>query len=364
MTKHTKTIGIIGAGAWGTAMAASLAAAGHAVMLWAYEAEVVADINTNHRNSRFLPGVDLPANLGASTSLPEAADRKDFLIIATPSLFTLPIVRQLVTIPSIMEGHAVIGVLTKGFIATPRGNKLILQAIEDYLPGIYKDHLVYISGPSHAEEVIQGKLTALVAASKTPLNAIRFKHLLNVTPLMVFSSLDTTGVQVSAAVKNVIAIAFGVLDALKESTNFVGDNTESLLLAAGLNEIQTLATALGSTHPSKTLTSIAGVGDLDVTCRSIHGRNRRFGREIVLKNVLDSFANLDDLIKNYSRLGYLPEGAMAVSFVQEYIQTFNLKMPISTCVFRILNKENDPLSEIKIFLRTLAGNYELLDPLE
>jgi len=362
--KNPKNIGIIGAGAWGTAMAAVLARAGHQVRLWAFEKEVVQDINENHRNTQFLPQAELPANLTASSQLQEVLKELDYLIIATPSLFTLPIVKQLLVIPEILEGNIQIGVLTKGFIASPRGNKLMLQAIEDYLPGIYKDNLVYISGPSHAEEVVSGKLTALIAASKNPHNAIRFKHLLNVAPLMVFSSLDTIGVQVSAAVKNVIAIAFGMLDALKESSNFVGDNTESLLLAAGLNEIQTLATALGSSHPSKTLTSIAGVGDLDVTCRSIHGRNRRFGREIIFKNALESFTNLEDLLHNYKRLGYLPEGAAAVAIVKDYISSLNLRMPITMGVYRVLNKEAAPLDEVKNFLKALAGDYELLDPLE
>ncbi len=362
--RKARKVGILGAGAWGTAVASVLSKAGNQVQIWAFEGDVVNDINKNHSNSRYLPGAALSPSLEASGDLKLVANNKDFVIVATPSLFTLPLIKTLITIPSILEGNTHIGVLTKGFIPTPRGNKLVLQAIEDYLPGIYKDNLVYISGPSHAEEVVQGKITALVAASRNPLNAIRFKHLLNAGPLMVFSSLDTIGVQVSAAVKNVIAIAFGILDALKEQSNFVGDNTESLLLAAGLNEIQSLATALGSSHPSKTLTSIAGVGDLDVTCRSIHGRNRRFGREIILKKALEPFANLDDFLVNFSKLGYLPEGAAAAKHVRDFVDFYGLRMPISMGVYRILNKESDPLEEVKNFLRILAGNYELEMPLD
>ncbi len=359
MSNTFKDIGIIGAGAWGCAVAKCLAEAGHRVQIWAYEIDVCLEINTQHTNSRFLPGVQFPTNLTANNDLQKVASGKRFIIFATPSLFTLPAVKSLITIPDILERRTIIGVLTKGFVTTPRGPRMMLQAMEDYLPGSYKDNLVYISGPSHAEEVARGKLTGLIAASRNPLNSVRFRNLLNTNPLMVFSSVDTVGVQVSSAVKNVVAIAFGVMDAIKETSPIVGDNTESLLLAAGLNEIQTLATALGSTHPSKTLTSIAGVGDLDVTCRSIHGRNRRFGREIVLKKLLEPYKDIDDVITNFASIGYLAEGAVAVRYVKEYAQQYKLKMPICMSVYRILNKESLPADEILGFLRTLANSQHL-----
>jgi glycerol-3-phosphate dehydrogenase (NAD(P)+) len=354
-----KDIGIIGAGAWGCAVAKCLGEAGHRVQIWAYETEVCDEINQKHTNGRYLPGVDFSAKVTASNKLAEVASGKRFLIFATPSLHTLPAVKSLISVPDILEGRTIIGVLTKGFITTPRGPRMMLQAMEDYLPGIYKDSLVYISGPSHAEEVARGKLTGLIAASRNPLNSVRFRNLLNTHPLMVFSSTDIVGVQVSAAVKNVVAIAFGILDAIKETSPIVGDNTESLLLAAGLNEIQNLAAALGSTHPSKTLTSIAGVGDLDVTCRSIHGRNRRFGREIVLKGIIDPYRNIDEVIANFAAIGYLPEGAAAVRFVKDYIDQYNLKMPICMSVFRVLNKDSQPADEIQKYLRTLANSEHL-----
>ena len=361
MNSHPKNVAILGGGAWGCAVGKCIAEAGHRVTIWAFEQEVVKEINEKHRNSTFLPDVEFPANMVASNDLRAVASGKHFLIFATPSLYTIPAVKQLITVPDIMEGNTVIGVLTKGFVRTQRGPKLMLEAIEDYLPGIYRDRLVYISGPSHAEEVSRGKLTGLIAASRNPLNSVRMRHVLNAPPLMIFSSLDTIGVQVSAAVKNVIAIAFGILDAMKEkaASDFVGDNTESLLLAAGLNEIQSLATALGSTHPSKTLTSIAGVGDLDVTCRSVHGRNRRFGREIILKNIIGPYKNIDDVIANFGNIGYLPEGAVAAKVVRDYIKTYNLRMPISLGVYKILNRESDPIEEIRNFLTNLTGRYVL-----
>ena len=198
-------------------------------------------------------------------------------------------IKKILGCVNIREGRTIISILTKGFIETPAGIRLITEAMEDYLPGMYRGKLVYVSGPSHAIEVAQGKLTGLISASRSGRNSIRVRELLVGRSLVVFSSLDVRGVQISAALKNVIALAFGMLDALKESSDQFGDNTESLLLAAGLNEIQVLGRALGATHP-ETFTSIAGVGDLDVTCRSIHGRNRRFGREIILKKLIEGCA--------------------------------------------------------------------------
>ena len=347
-------VGIIGAGAWGTALGKVLAAHGNRVSLWAYEKEVVDAINDQCVNERYLPEVELPKEINASTNLEEVGAGKDFLILATPSLFILPLARQLRAVPEISEGKTTIGVITKGFIDTSSGIRLIVQTLEDYLPGFYKNKLVYISGPSHAEEVARGKLTGLISASAHPRNAIRFRELLSVHPLMVFSSLDVVGVQVAAAMKNVVAIAFGVMDALAKITGAAfGDNTESLLLAAGLNEIQAMAFVLGATHP-ETFPSIAGVGDLDVTCRSQYGRNRRFGREIVEKSILDTFENIDDLIDRISEIGYLPEGVIAARGAKKVLRQHKLKLPIVTSVYAILNREIEPSSALQEFLAGLT----------
>jgi glycerol-3-phosphate dehydrogenase (NAD(P)+) len=171
---------------------------------------------------------------------------------------------------------------------------------------------------------------------------------------LVFASLDVRGVQVAAAVKNVIAIAFGIMDALKTGTEeMFGDGTESLLLAAGLNEIQTLGMTMGATHP-ETFSSISGVGDLDVTCRSVFGRNRRFGREIIEKNILEPFKDLDDLIARIHEIGYLPEGVAATKYVKILCEKHRLKMPISIGLHHILNKEIKPVDFLNSFLTDLS----------
>ena len=349
------TVTVLGAGAWGTAIAKVLGEKGHNVFIWCFEKETADEINRSHTNECFLPGVPLPPSIKAGSDMEEAVSGKEYCILAVPSLYLLDIAKQLLTITSIREGQTAIAVITKGFLETPKGPLLILDALEDYLPGFYRKSLVYIAGPSHAEEVARHKITGLIAASSSPKDAIRWRYLLKTSRLLVFSSLDVRGVQVAAAVKNVIAIAFGIMDVLKtkpgEAEEMFGDNTESLLLAAGLNEIQILGMAMGATH-RETFSSISGVGDLDVTCRSVLGRNRRFGRDIVEKNILEPFKDLDDLLLRIREIGYFPEGAAAAKYVKILAEKHNLKMPIAQGLFQILNKEIKPL----LFLRNYLGS--------
>ncbi len=347
-------IGILGAGAWGTAIAKVLAEKGLAVRLWSREPDLSEEINLRHTNERFLPGVALPPLVSATADIAEAAEDRDYLFLALPSLYLLDGVRAILSCADIREGRTLIAVLTKGFIDTRHGIKLTVDAVEDYLPGLYKGKLVYLSGPSQAEEVARGTITGLISASRSGRNSIRFRELLAGERLIVFASLDIRGVQISAALKNVVAIAFGMLDALKESSDRFGDNTESLLLAAGLNEIQTVGRSMGATHP-ETFTSIAGVGDLDVTCRSRYGRNRRFGREIVLKNLLQGCASIDDVIEGMPRFGYLAEGAVAAKHLHAITGQKKLALPICAGVYRILNREVEPLTELESMLGRISG---------
>ncbi|HUW41802.1 MAG TPA: NAD(P)H-dependent glycerol-3-phosphate dehydrogenase [Rectinemataceae bacterium] len=350
-------IGVIGAGAWGTALAKVLAECGHEVTLWCLESELARAIAEKRENDRYLPGVTLPLNLKPETDPLAAASDKDVVVLAVPSPYLMGVVRRILSAPNLMDGEALVVVVTKGFIPDPRGPRLILETLEDRLPGSYRDQTVYLSGPSHAEEVSRGRITGLAAASRNGRNAIRVRELFRGGRVLVFPSLDTTGVQVCAAAKNVVAIGFGMLDALaggsSPSPEF-GDNTESLLLAAGLNEMQMLGTALGATHP-ETFTSIAGVGDLDVTCRSVHGRNRRFGREIVEKGILRPFRDLDDLLSRIGELGYLPEGAVACKHVAAIAAERRLELPIMGGVHRILNRELEPLEFLEGYLASMGA---------
>lgn len=337
-------IAVLGAGAWGTAIACALARSGHHVMVWSRSADVCAAINTNHVNIKYLPNYSLPSPIAASTDMQTVCKDAAVLFLASPSLYLQDTVKELSTFPpfNIDTGelpYPLIAVLTKGFLPDEQGEPhLIIEMLEAILPSFYQDHLVYVAGPSHGEEVAAGKLTGLIAASKNPLSSIRCREILKSHSLLVYSSFDIVGVQVCAATKNVIAIAFGLLDALIERSDFFGDNAESLLLAAGLNEIQTIGRAMGASHP-ETFTSISGIGDLDVTCRSKYGRNRRFGREIITKNALQPFTGIDDLVSHIGAIGYLPEGIAACYYLNKIVAKHNLKLPLCTGLYRMLNKE-------------------------
>ena len=344
-----KTVGIIGGGAWGTGIAQALARGGHKVEIWALEEDVVASINNEHENKRFLPGFKLEPSITCSNDIWQVAFGKEFLFVASPSIFLAQTLAKINTVPNIVDGSTVIAALTKGFVPSPTGPKLILETIESALPEVYKDCTVYVAGPSHAEEVAMGKITGLVAASLNPKNSIRVRELLKVPGLMVFSSFDIIGTQICAAAKNVIAAVYGAMDAISETSDIVGDNTESLLLAAGLNEIQTLGFAMGATH-AETFTSVSGVGDLDVTCKSKYGRNRRFGQDIVKTDMLSRFKDIDDLIANVGKIGYLPEGAIACKYVHEIAQKKDLKLPLCNALYKVLNKESTVEQMVKELL--------------
>ena len=344
-------VGIIGAGAWGTGLAQALARGGNDVQMWALEPEVKESVNSEHENKKFLPGYKLSEKITVTNDIIEAATGKEFLILASPSLFLSSTIKKIINVPNIADGSTIISVVTKGFVPSEKGPRLILETVEEALPDCYKGKTVYIAGPSHAEEVAMGKITGLIAACESPMNSIRVRELLHVRGLMVYSSLDIIGVQICAAAKNVIAVMYGAMDAVAETSTFFGDNTEALLMAAGLNEIQTLGFAMGATH-AETFTSISGVGDLEVTCKSKYGRNRRFGQDIIKTDMLSKFTDIDDLIANVGKIGYLPEGAIACKYVNEIAKQKNLKLPISTSLYRILNKEITPDD----FLRELFVN--------
>lgn len=359
---HEK-IAILGAGAWGTATACALARNGNHITLWSRSDAVCDGINKNHINSKYLPGYPLPPSVTASSNMHEVCSGAAVLFLASPSLYLMDTVSMLLDCGALEttcaqessesggdSAYPLIAVLTKGFIPDAYGEpQLIIDALERRLPARYRDHLVYVAGPSHGEEVAAGKLTGLIAASKNPLSSIRCREILKSRSLLVYSSLDVIGVQVCAATKNVIAIAFGLLDALIEHSDFFGDNTESLLLAAGLNEIQIIGRAMGATHP-ETFTSISGIGDLDVTCRSKYGRNRKFGREIITADILRPFTGIGDLISHIGFVGYLPEGIIACSYLSKLAVKYDLKLPLCAGLYKLLNKELGPAEFIENLL--------------
>ncbi|AWG42750.1 NAD(P)H-dependent glycerol-3-phosphate dehydrogenase [Candidatus Borreliella tachyglossi] len=334
-------ISIIGAGAWGTSVAKVLADKFEDnVLIWSFEEAVKDSINNDHENVKYLKDIKLPDNLVASSDLLDIVGQSEYVFIATPSLFTLGTFKSL---KSILEAKKPkLAILTKGFITIDEKPCPIVEVAESVLNG-YKDDITYIAGPSHAEEVGLGVITGLMAASKNKLNACDFINLFSGTSIAVFYSDDVLGVQIASALKNVCAIAFGILDEYKmKNPNSIGNNTESFLFSVSLNDIKNLAFKLGACNV-ETFLFLAGSGDLDVTCRSIFGRNRRFGREIVSKNILDDFLDIDDLISNIHKIGYLPEGVIAAKEVSSLVKILGINEKyhnLVNIVYSILNKES------------------------
>ncbi|AHH03346.1 Glycerol-3-phosphate dehydrogenase [NAD(P)+] [Borrelia nietonii YOR] len=336
-------ISIVGAGAWGTAIAKVLADKFRDnVFIWSFEEDVRDSINNDHENVKYLKDIKLPDNLIASSDFLDVVSQSDYVFVATPSLYTLSVFNKLKSMYATKKFN--LAILTKGFITIDGKPCPIVEVAESVLSE-YKDEITYIAGPSHAEEVGLGVITGLVAASKNRANAFEFINLFSDTSISMFYSDDVLGVQIASALKNIFAIAFGILDEIKiKDPNLIGNNTESFLFSVSLNDMRNIAFKLGACNEG-TFLFLAGSGDLDVTCRSIFGRNRRFGREIISKNILEGLTDIDDLINNIHKIGYLPEGIVAakeISVLFKYLGNNSNEHSLVNIVYKILNKELKP----------------------
>ena len=258
-------IGVIGAGAWGTALAKHMAGKGLHVRLWAYERDVVDSINQTHENRVFLPGVTLPPSLSATNSLVEAASDCDGLLFVVPSHVARLVLQQLAPIlpPSMPLIRATKGVEEETF-------KLMTQVMQDVLPASLHATLMVLSGPSFATEVSQGQPTALCLAGRDASLVSTFQAALMTSALRVYADSDMIGVQLGGALKNVMALAAGVVDGLG-----LGHNARAALITRGLAEIVRLGHAMGA--DARTFYGLSGVGDLVLTCTGSLSRNHTVG---------------------------------------------------------------------------------------
>lgn len=258
-------IAVIGAGAWGTALAKHLAHKGIPVQLWAYEREVVDTITATHENSRFLPGVALPPLLRATNSLAQATEGCEGIVFAVPSHVARAVLQQLAPV---LPDRAPIVSATKGVEEDTL--KLITYVMEEVLPPARHQSLMVLSGPSFATEVSQGQPTALCLAGKDAVVVNRFQLILMSPSLRVYADHDLVGVQLGGALKNVMALAAGVVDGLG-----LGHNTRAALITRGLAEMVRLGAAMGA--DPRTFYGLSGVGDLVLTCTGALSRNHMVG---------------------------------------------------------------------------------------
>lgn len=258
-------MGVIGAGAWGTALAKHLAEKGLEVRLWAYERDVVHAINTAHENPIFLKGVTLPHGLIATSSLEEATKSCEGLVFAVPSHATRSVLHNLR--PFLSDPIPLI-CATKGI--EEETAKLMTQVMEDELPPSIHKALMVLSGPSFAAELSAGLPTAVCLAGQDALLVQRFQNALMTSVLRVYADSDLLGVQLGGALKNVMALAAGVIDGLE-----LGLNARAALMTRGLAEIIRLGVSMGA--DPRTFYGLSGVGDLVLTCTGTLSRNHSVG---------------------------------------------------------------------------------------
>lgn len=261
-----KATAVLGAGSWGTALAVHLAKAGHGVRLWARDPVLVEELRGTRQNARYLPGIPMPASITPTSALDEALKDARFVLVAVPSHGFRAVVRQAVPV---VDPHAIMVSATKGLEVETL--QRMSQVIDSETNGTRR--VAVLSGPSFALELARGLPTAVLAASTDPSAAAAVQEHFRSSSLRLYASDDVAGVEIGAALKNVIAIAAGAVEGLG-----LGHNALAALITRGLAEMSRLACAEGGRRD--TLAGLSGLGDLVLTCTGDLSRNRRVGLEL------------------------------------------------------------------------------------
>jgi glycerol-3-phosphate dehydrogenase (NAD(P)+) len=328
-------ITVVGAGAWGTALADLLARGGHTVRVWAYEPDVARSINESHANARFLPGFSVHASLTASSVLAEVLHGAEIVVFAAPSHALRRVARESA---GLAGPHATLVVATKGIEHDTFA--LMTDVVQEEMPG---RPTVALSGPSFAAEVIQRQPTAIVAASTDASAAERVQAACSSPEFRVYTHDDVTGVELGGALKNVMAIAVGIADGVG-----LGYNSRAALITRGLAEMARLGTALGA--DSATFAGLAGVGDLVLTCTGPLSRNRAVGVEIGEGRSLHEVLTGRDTVA---------EGVPTAESAHELASAKGIAMPIVEAVHGILFEELAARDAIRALMtRELKGEKE------
>ena len=310
-------ISVLGSGGWGTALALVLLENGHEVTLWSYTEAESAVLRRTHENP-MLKGVPLPEELALTSDL-GCVKACEVVVLATPSFAVRETARKAAPL---LEPDCVLVSVSKGI---EKDTSLTLtQAIEEE---IGRGHpIVALSGPSHAEEVGRGVPTAVVSASRDQAAAELVQDLFMNERFRVYASDDVVGVELAAALKNVIALCAGVCDGMG-----YGDNTKAALMTRGLTEIARLGEALGGRK--ETFAGLAGVGDLIVTCTSMHSRNRRCGILI---------GKGTPVAQAVKEIGAVVEGYYATATARALAEKTGVEMPITEAAWQVLYRDKDP----------------------
>lgn len=315
----TTKFAILGAGAWGTAIALVLAGnPRHRVFLWSARPEHAQEFHQRRENVRLLPGVPIPLSVHLTCDVLEAAQEADMLIAAVPTVYLRATLGR---IASQLPREAPVLSLAKGLeMATSLRPTEIIQEVLGPRP------LGVLSGPSHAEEVSRGLPTSVVAASRDLQLARWVQQCFSTDRFRVYTNLDVIGVELAGALKNVVGIAAGISDGLG-----FGDNTKAALLTRGLVEIARFGVALGA--ELGTFWGLAGMGDLITTCFSRHGRNRHVGERL---------AHGESMAGILASMAMVAEGIFTARSIYERASRMGIVMPIATEVYRVLYEGKDP----------------------
>lgn len=307
-----QTVGIVGAGAWGTALALSARRAGRDVLIWAYEPETVTEINDRHRNALYLPGVELDRAIRATARLSDVA-ASDLLLMVTPAQELRAIAAELA--PHVRDGQPLV-VCAKG-IEQGTG-ALLSQVIAEVTP---KAEPAVLSGPSFAAEIARGLPAALTLATSREAQGRDLAHALSHPSFRCYWSDDVIGAEIGGALKNVYAIASGIVVGKK-----FGESAQAALVTRGFAEMVRFGAALGARR--ETLTGLSGLGDLILTCGSAQSRNMSLGV------ALGEGGSLSDILKaRYS----VTEGVYTAGAVMEMAAARGLDMPIASAVHAVIS---------------------------
>ncbi|MBI1734798.1 MAG: NAD(P)-dependent glycerol-3-phosphate dehydrogenase [Candidatus Rokubacteria bacterium] len=305
------TIGIVGAGSWGTALGVHLARAGTPVRLWAREREIVDGVRAERRNPWYLSDVPFPTGLEVTGDLRAATHDVDIIVVAIPSEFVAATLRGLDRIP---DGVPIVSA-TKGF--DPERHVRMTEVIVERFPGV---PVAALSGPTFAREVATGLPTAAVIASADETLAARLQRRLGTREFRLYTNRDVVGVETGGALKNVIALATGLADGLG-----LGENARAALITRGLVEMTRLAMALGGTRD--TLSGLAGLGDLVLTCTGSLSRNHTLGMELAKGGTLAAFERGTRMIA---------EGVRTARSADALARRHRVSLPISREVAAVL----------------------------
>ncbi len=305
-------IGIIGAGSWGTALAWLLSNNGSRVTVWSVIEEEIQMLKEGREQKDKLPGVILPADMEFTTDLASAVDGKDMLVLAVPSPYTRSTAAKMA--PYVKSGQKIINV-AKGIEESTL--MTLSEIIEEEIP---QAETAVLSGPSHAEEVGKGIPTTIVVWAKNRQTAEFLQNLFMSPVFRVYISSDVMGIEIGAALKNVVALAAGMADGLG-----YGDNTKAALITRGIAEIARLGISMGGRI--ETFYGLTGIGDLIVTCASMHSRNRRAGI------LIGKGASMEEAMKEVKMV---VEGVYSAKAGYALSQKYGVSMPIVEQVNRIL----------------------------